>query len=84
MMTIKDLSVSKDLDRAAMTEVRGGQVINSVTAVDQDLDQNNHGGVAIAAQEGTALSSINAAELNFTSFSGYVPGYKKPEYKRVW
>jgi hypothetical protein len=49
--------------------------------VDQDLDQNNHGGVAIAAQEGTALSSINAAELNFSSFSG-VPVFPSRELVR--
>jgi hypothetical protein len=86
MMTIKDLSVSKELDRKAMTEVRGGLTINSTNVVDQDQYLDNCKGFAVGVQEGTVLSEISAAELNFNSFSGYPkPEYKpKPEHKGVW
>jgi hypothetical protein len=85
MMTIKDLSVSKELDREAMTEVRGGLDINSTNVVDQKLDlHNDDGGFAVGVQEGTLLSEINAVELNFNSYApkSYVPKHKS--YKRSW
>ena len=78
MMTIKDLSVSKDLDRAAMTEVRGGQTINSTAIVDQDQHLDTYHGFGVGVQQGTAVSEVNAAELNINSFS--LPAY--PVYKK--
>ena len=77
MMTIKDLSSSKELDRKAMTEVRGGsQVINSQTVAQANLEQINYGGVAVALQDTSAHSEIFATNVEDNStrfFGGYKP-----------
>ena len=81
MMTIKDLSASKELDRKAMTEVRGGsQEINSQTVAQASLEQVNYGGVAVALQDTSAHSEIFATNVedNSTTFGGYKFGGYNP------
>jgi hypothetical protein len=64
MMTIKDLSVSKELDRKAMTDVRGGgQTINSTTVANAAQTVQNLGGVVAAVQTPSATSVINASNV---------------------
>jgi hypothetical protein len=74
MMNIKDLSISKELDSKAMTDVRGGsQVINSQTVAQASLEQINYGGVAVALQDTSAHSEIFASNVedNSTTFGGF-------------
>jgi hypothetical protein len=74
MMTIKDLSVSKELDRKAMTDVRGGgQTINSITSANAAQTVQNLGGVVAAVQTPSATSLINASnhEDYSTKFEDY-------------
>jgi hypothetical protein len=60
MLTIKDLSASKELDRTAMTEVRGGvATINS--AVVQGSTLNTFGGVAGVSQNTQSQNVFNNA-----------------------
>jgi hypothetical protein len=82
MMTIKDLSASKELDRKAMTDVRGGgQTINSITSANAAQTVQNLGGVVAAVQTPSATSLINAANyedhsVKFEDYSnsfGYTP-----------
>jgi len=64
MMTIKDLSTSKELDREAMAEVRGGLTINSETVAAADQSVKNNGfGLALGVQQNDATSVISAAEV---------------------
>jgi hypothetical protein len=81
MMSIKDISVSKELDAKAMTDVRGGLTINSATVgtANQHVDNFNGGygpssSFALGVQEQNTTSVINAAEVNTASF-GYLPYY---------
>ena len=78
-MNIKDLSSSKELDRKALAEVRGGgdQTINSQTVAQSFVDQVNYGGVQVSLNETTANSQIFASnqESSFTNF-----GYGYPLY----
>jgi hypothetical protein len=89
MMTIKDLSVSKELDRKAMADVRGGaanQVINSSTSATAQQSVQNLGGIVAAVQTPTANSLIQASnsELKPVSFDNsfnsvdYGYGYGSP------
>jgi hypothetical protein len=85
MMTIKDLPSSKDLDSKAMTDVRGGLIINSQTVAKGDLQLDNNGyGFALGVQDISALSVIEAAEVNNKSYydSPYKP--EKPDYEHKW
>ena len=79
MMTIKDLSVSKDLDRAAMTEVRGGQEFNIGTFSLQDLNINgaDHsvGSPTIGIQVATPISVVTGVEQNFNGLLGPVSAF---------
>ncbi|MCG6866576.1 MAG: hypothetical protein LJE58_14250 [Thiogranum sp.] len=79
MMNIKDLSISKELDSKAMTDVRGGsQVINSQTVAQASLEQINYGGVAVALQDTSAHSEIFASNVEDNStkfFGGYSPWF---------
>jgi len=76
-MNIKDLSSSKELDRKALAEVRGGgdQTINSQTAAQSFVDQVNLGGVQVGLNQTTANSQILASneEYNSLSFGGLYP-----------
>jgi hypothetical protein len=68
MMTIKDLSVSKELDREAMTEVRGGLDIdtNNFQFLAQDL--NGNGGIGsptIGIQVAPLISVVTGLEQHF-------------------
>jgi len=77
-MMIKDLSSSKELDRKALTEVRGGgQEIHSQTVAASQVNATNYGGVQVSLNETTANSSIFAynQEDNSTSFGGYYPWF---------
>ena len=51
MLTLKDLSASKELDRKALTEVRGGSVFN--TALQSGGSSALAGGVAVATNNQT-------------------------------
>jgi hypothetical protein len=51
MLTLKDLSASKELDRKALTEVRGGSVFN--TALQSGGSSAVAGGVAVATNNQT-------------------------------
>jgi hypothetical protein len=91
MMTIKDLSVSKELDRKAMADVRGGdanQLIGSTTSATAQQSVQNLGGIVAAVQTPTANSVIQASNSehnpvsfkdSFNSFDyghGYGYGYR--------
>jgi hypothetical protein len=83
MMNIKDLSTSKELDRKAMAEVRGGLNIDSATVGTADQKVDNDGfGLALGVQEQNVTSVINAAEvrnrysLPYRHFDGYKGDYK--------
>jgi hypothetical protein len=74
MMTIKDLSASKELDRKAMADVRGGsadQYITSNTSAVAQQSVQNLGGIVAAVQTPTANSLIQASntELKPVSFN---------------
>ena len=75
-MNIKDLSSSKELDRKALAEVRGGgdQVINSQTVAQSFVDQVNYGGVQVSLNETTANSQIFASNQE-SSFANFGYGY---------
>ena len=82
MMTIKDLSSSKDLDSKAMTDVRGGLTITNTTIADGDQHVDNNGyGFALGVQEVNATSLISAAEVHTGYYDSYKPDYEKPDYK---
>jgi len=77
-MMIKDLSSSKELDRKALAEVRGGgQQIGSQTVAQSTVNQENLFGVQVGLNETTANSAIVASnfEDNSTSFGGFYPWY---------
>ena len=59
MMTIKDLSTSKELDRKAMTEVRGGGDVFSTNA--QGSTQSAVGGLVAVNESTQNLFSENSA-----------------------
>ena len=59
MMTIKDLSTSKELDRKAMTEVRGGGDVFSTNA--QGSSQSAVGGLVAVNDSTQNLFSANSA-----------------------
>jgi hypothetical protein len=74
MMTIKDLSASKELDRKAMADVRGGlQDFNIDTSAILGLALNNSGGGignnAIGVQVALPVSIVTAIDL-VLPFSG--------------
>jgi hypothetical protein len=82
MMTIKDLSASKELDRKALAEVRGGQTISVATgnSGNQVIGSANGGNLfspnsnlTFGVQEQTATSVVSAAEVN--SFLPYGYGW---------
>jgi hypothetical protein len=56
MLTIKDISASKELDRAAMTEVRGGDA-NQIVGISQGQVQNVAGGFLAVAEGNQSLYS---------------------------
>ena len=60
MMTIKDLSASKELDRKAMTEVRGGDT-NILSSNAQGSLQSAVGGLVGVNESTQNLGSINSA-----------------------
>ena len=74
-MMIKDLSNSKELDRKALTEVRGGgdQLINSQTAAISEVHQANLFGVQVGLNQTEANSTILASNAESTSFGGFYP-----------
>ena len=90
MMTIKDLSSSKDLDSKAMTDVRGGQTINAQTVAQgaQNVTNNSYGGFALGVQEVNATSFISAAEVHtgyyYDKPDSYTPDYEKHDYDYKW
>jgi hypothetical protein len=49
MMTIKDLSTSKELDRKAMAEVRGGLNFNVLDILEASQGVESHGGIGSPA-----------------------------------
>jgi hypothetical protein len=76
MMTIKDLSISKELDSKAMTEVRGGGDVNITSTTFAQAAQtvtNNGLGAAVGVQETKAFSENNVLNFddNSVKFSGY-------------
>ena len=60
MMTIKDLSASKELDRKAMTEVRGGDA-NILSANSQGSIQSAFGGLVGINESTQSQNSFNSA-----------------------
>jgi len=60
MLTIKDLSASKELDRTAMTEVRGGET-NIVSTNVQDSCQHAVGGLVGINQSAQSQNVFNSA-----------------------
>jgi hypothetical protein len=77
MMTIKDLSSSKDLDSKAMTDVRGGQTIYSETvAIGHQKVKSDGSGLTFGVQEVNATSVIEAAEVHTSYYDSYKPDYK--------
>ena len=60
MLTIKDLSASKELDRTAMTEVRGGDA-NIISANAQSSTQNTLGGLVAISQSTQSQNVFNSA-----------------------
>ena len=57
MLTIKDLSASKELDHAAMTEVRGGTDLTSFNA--QALAAEAKAGIAAVTTATQTLVGVN-------------------------
>ncbi len=77
-MMIKDLSISKELDSKALTDVRGGgQTIGSQTVAQSHVDQANLFGVQVSLNNTTANSGIIASnyEDNSTKFDYGYPLY---------
>ena len=60
MLTIKDLSSSKELDRTAMTEVRGGDA-NIISTNRQGSSQNAAGGLVGINQGFQSQNVFNSA-----------------------
>jgi len=60
-MNIKDLSSSKELDRKAMTEVRGGGTTTIVSNTGQSLNQSSFGGVASVVEGYQSQNVFNNA-----------------------
>ena len=60
MLTIKDLSTSKELDHAAMTEVRGGDA-NVISTNVQDSCQHAVGGLVGINQSAQSQNVLNTA-----------------------
>jgi hypothetical protein len=60
MLTIKDLSASKELDRTAMTEVRGGDA-NVISTNLQGSTQNAVGGLVGVNESFQSQSVFNSA-----------------------
>ena len=60
MLTIKDLSASKELDRAAMTEVRGGDA-NIISTNGQASAQNALGGLVAVNESAQSQNVFNSA-----------------------
>ena len=60
MLTIKDLSASKELDRTAMTEVRGGDA-NIISTNVQGSAQNAVGGLVGINQSAQSQNVLNTA-----------------------
>ena len=60
MLTIKDLSTSKDLDRTAMTEVRGGDA-NIISTNVQGSAQNAVGGLVGINESAQSQNVFNSA-----------------------
>ena len=60
MLTIKDLSASKELDRTAMTEVRGGDA-NIISTNLQGSSQNAAGGLVAVNQGFQSQNVFNSA-----------------------
>jgi hypothetical protein len=60
MLTIKDLSASKELDRTAMTEVRGGDA-NVISTNVQDSCQHAVGGLVGINQSAQSQNVFNSA-----------------------
>ncbi len=59
MLTIKDLSASKELDREAMSELRGGGDVFSVN--DQTSFQAGDAGLVVVNENRQDLFSVNSA-----------------------
>ena len=59
MLTIKDLSASKELDREAMSELRGGGDVFSVN--DQTSFQAGNAGLVVVNENHQDLFSVNSA-----------------------
>jgi hypothetical protein len=77
-MMIKDLSRSKELDRKALAEVRGGgQQIGSQTVATSVVSQEDLYGVQLSLNDTTANSVIAASnfEDNSTHFGGFTPWF---------
>ena len=60
MLTIKDLSASKELDRTAMTEVRGGDA-NIISTNVQGSAQNALGGLVAINESAQSQNVFNSA-----------------------
>ena len=60
MLTIKDLSASKELDRTAMTDVRGGDA-NIISTNLQGSSQNAAGGLVAVNQGFQSQNVFNSA-----------------------
>ena len=60
MLTIKDLSASKELDHAAMTDVRGGDA-NIISTNVQSSAQNALGGLVGINQSAQSQNVFNSA-----------------------
>jgi hypothetical protein len=60
MLTIKDLSSSKELDRAAMTDVRGGDA-NIISTNGQASAQNALGGLVAVNESAQSQNVFNSA-----------------------
>ena len=60
MLTIKDLSASKELDRTAMTEVRGGDA-NIISTNVQGSAQNAFDGLVAVNESAQSQNVFNSA-----------------------
>ncbi len=73
MLTITDLSASKELDHKALTEVRGGGDVYSVNN-QSSWTEANAGLVAVAESNNALLSENNAIDITKKDFTTVIVG----------
>ena len=73
MLTITDLSVSKELDNKALTEVRGGGDVFSANT-QSSWTKANAGLVAVADSDNVLLSENNAIDMTKKDYTKVIIG----------